>query len=373
MCDVSSDSSASHTAGNGKRGRKRSRPHLTRILSKEIPLPISIEKKANLSSETNVSLPNGEVASICAHQLIKVDQIGKGCYGVVERMRDPNTQLEFAVKRMVAAIGESYKMDQQLREMNVSQRTSECPYTVLFYGAMVCEGEVYLLMELMDTNLSKLYRQVYQRGGVIPESVLRSIAYAVVSALYFMKEQLCIMHRDVKPSNILANRIGHFKVCDFGIAGNLVNSVARTHIGTQVYMAPERINPDTKGYTAKSDVWSLGVSLYELATGDCPFPCKAAYFKLMQIIVHSPSPRLSETGPDARFSSAFRDFVAKCLTKEEGKRPNFQELLQHEFLVNFNPDETRSECSEFLCLMLAGEESNEKVDGVMSPCDLLNC
>lgn len=354
---TASSNSESTTPRNASGGKRRPRPALARITPKETPLPVSIEQKANLSHNTNVRLPNGEVVNICAQQLIPVRQIGKGAHGVVERMRDPATQLEFAVKKVPAA-GDSYNMEQQLREMNVNQRTSDCPYTVLFYGAMICEGEVYLLMELMDLSLDELYKQVYQRGEFIPESVLRAVSYAVVSALHFMKEQLRIMHRDVKPSNILADRTGQFKVCDFGIAGNLVNSFARTHVGTQVYMAPERITPDAEGYTAKSDVWSLGVSLYELATGDCPYQRKDTYFQMLQKIVKSAPPRLPETGPAAaRFSPAFRDFVVKCLVKEVDKRPNFQQLLQHEFLANFNPEETRSECSDFLCRVLDQQEA----------------
>ena len=342
--------------GSGGGNRRRLRPALAPITAKETPMPVSIEQKANLSNETNVRLPNSQVVNIRAQQLVVVRQIGKGAHGVVEHMRDPASKLEFAVKKVPAA-GDSYNLEQQLREMNVNQRTSECPYTVLFYGAMICEGEVYLLMELMDTSLDDFYRQVYQRGEVIPETVLRSVSYAVVSALHFMKERLRIMHRDVKPSNILADRTGQFKVCDFGIAGNLVNSFARTHVGTQVYMAPERITPDAGGYTAKSDVWSLGVSLYEMATGECPFPRTDTYFQMLQKIVNSEPPCLSKTPHGARFSPAFHDFVASCLVKDVERRPNFQQLLTHELLANFNPEESRSECADFLCRVLSFDDS----------------
>ena len=85
------------------------------------------------------------------------------------------------------------------------------------------------------------------------------------------------MHRDVKPSNILVNTEGYIKLCDFGVSTQLVDSIARTYVGTNAYMAPERVIG--RDYTIYSDVWSFGLSLCELATGQFPYPqlaCKIA-------------------------------------------------------------------------------------------------
>lgn len=140
------------------------------------------------------------------------------------------------------------------------------------------------------------------------------------------------MHRDIKPSNILVNSKGHIKLCDFGVSGELVNSVADTFVGTSTYMAPERIQGDK--YTVKSDVWSFGLSIMELAIGKFPFAsdqlgddaenAPAGILDLLQQIVHEPAPKLPKS--DA-FPQILEDMIQKCLYKEPERRPTPQELF----------------------------------------------
>ena len=94
-------------------------------------------------------------------------------------------------------------------------------------------------MELMDTSLEKFYKFVYDtKKEEIPEAILGQIVVATVNALNYLKDKHSILHRDVKPSNILINRSGEVKICDFGISGKLVNSLAATRdVGCRMYMA----------------------------------------------------------------------------------------------------------------------------------------
>lgn len=91
----------------------------------------------------------------------------------------------------------------------------------------------------MDTSLDKFYKFIYERlNKRIPECILGKITVATVKALNYLKEELRIIHRDVKPSNILLDRRGNIKLCDFGISGQLVDSIARTRdAGCRPYMA----------------------------------------------------------------------------------------------------------------------------------------
>ena len=150
------------------------------------------------------------------------------------------------------------------------------------------------------------------------------------------------MHRDVKPTNVLINRRGQVKLCDFGVSGQLEKSLAKTNIGCQSYMAPERIKGESQNmlgtYTVASDVWSLGLSMVETTLGTYPYPPEtySNVFAQLQAIVHGDPPEL----PSELYSETARDFVAKCLEKIPSRRPTYAQLLQHAFLQE---DEAKGE------------------------------
>ena len=163
--------------------------------------------------------------------------------------------------------------------------------------------------------------------------VLGKIAEAVLGGLTYLYNVHRIMHRDIKPSNVLVNTRGYIKLCDFGVSGELVNSIANTFVGTSTYMAPERIQGAQ--YSVKSDVWSMGLTLMELAIGRFPFDSSdeaagdranagpTGILDLLQQIVHEPAPKLPKS--DA-FPTILEDMIARCLLKNPDERPTPQEL-----------------------------------------------
>uniref|UniRef100_A0A8D3AQR3 mitogen-activated protein kinase kinase n=1 Tax=Scophthalmus maximus TaxID=52904 RepID=A0A8D3AQR3_SCOMX len=246
-----------------------------------------------------------------AEDLKDLGEIGRGAYGSVNKMvHKPSNQI-MAVKRIRSTVDEK-EQKQLLMDLDVVVRSSDCPYIVQFYGALFREGDCWICMELMAISLDKFYKFVYcSLDEVIPEEILGKITLATVKALNHLKENLKIIHRDIKPSNILLDRNGNIKLCDFGISGQLVDSIAKTRdAGCRPYMAPERIDPSAsrQGYDVRSDVWSLGITLYELATGRFPYPKWNSVFDQLTQVVRGDPPQLSNSD-ERRFSPKFIAFV----------------------------------------------------------------
>lgn len=247
--------------GKGNYGTVYKVVHRKPIVSRigEVVLPGKLNSPISASTSPTIgSPPNGTVKSPTT----------------ASRQGAGGTNVEMAMKEIRLELDEN-KFAQIIMELDVLHRCVS-PFIIDFYGAFFQEGAVYICMEYMDGgSIDKLYRD-----GV-PEGVLRKITYATVMGLKTLKEDHNIIHRDVKPTNILVNSRGEIKLCDFGVSGNLVASKAKTNIGCQSYMAPERIAtggvqalggsaPGT--YSVQSDIWSLGLSILECAMGCYPYP-----------------------------------------------------------------------------------------------------
>ncbi|KAG9510808.1 Dual specificity mitogen-activated protein kinase kinase 6, partial [Fragariocoptes setiger] len=379
-------------------------------------------------------------------ELEVLQQLGSGQYGIVEKVKHKNSNYIMAVKRVTAIPSQGQEARKLLRDVDILVKGTQCVNIIKFYGALLWEGDLWILMELMDCSLDKFYRLAHSRDNkqkqtttsavanhssthnnkaphtsqsqpmmmnetisminklniasdtkavvstegetaaaslqtksnrsicdpdttnsstnrsvvgccdkiaanndaahrdqhtvdnvttsaenAIPDHVLGRIAADVVNALSYLYG-LKVIHRDIKPSNILVSREGMIKLCDFGISGYLVNSVAKTYeAGCRPYMAPERIDPprDCAGYDIKSDVWSLGITMMEVATGKYPYDGARDFFQQLKMICANEPPRL----PPNKFTSNFEQFLDMCLRKDPRQRANYEILKQHNFIT----------------------------------------
>ncbi|CAE6501470.1 unnamed protein product, partial [Rhizoctonia solani] len=290
-----------------------------------------------------VDFSNGSSFKINMSEFRLDEELGRGNYGTVKKVYHRPTNIVMAMKasrpiqfRIYLIFSQEIRLELDdaklnaiLMELDILHR-AVAPEIVDFYGAFFIESCVYYCMEYMDAgSLDTL------NGVGVPEDVLARITASMVRGLKFLKDELQIMHRDVKPTNVLVNMNGAIKLCDFGVSGQLERSLAKTNIGCQSYMAPERIKGESLNnlgtYTVSSDVWSLGLSIIELAVGAYPYPPEtySNVFAQLTAIVHGPPPEL----PEGKYTATAAEFVASCLIKEPTKRATYAELLDHPWLV----------------------------------------
>jgi len=284
-------------------------------------------------------------------ELTLLEELGKGNYGTVQKVFHKTTKVTMAMKEIRLELDES-KLKAIITELDILHRAT-CPEIVEFYGAFFIESCVYYCMEFMDGgSLERL------QGYDVPEEILARVTASMVRGLRFLKDELQTMHRDVKPTNVLVNRAGHVKLCDFGVSAQLERSLAKTNIGCQSYMAPERIKGESMGnvstYTVSSDVWSLGLTIIEFAIGHYPYPPEtySNVFAQLQAIVHGDPPGL----PD-KYSAVADDFVQKCLHKDSRKRPSYAQLLEHPFLKS--DAQRNTDMSAWVVAALADREARK--------------
>nr|CAD2135045.1 unnamed protein product [Meloidogyne enterolobii] len=333
-------------------------PPTTNMLDSQLKqLSLSGAQIERMNEWINLKKQIGELSD---DVLERICDLGHGNGGVVHKMRHSKTGVVLARKLVHLEVKPSVR-NQILKELEVLHKCNS-PYIVGFYGAFTTNNDISICMEFMDGLSLDI---VLQTVGRINEKLVGRIAIAVIDGLTYLKEQFNILHRDVKPSNMLVNSRGEIKLCDFGVSCMLIDSMANSFVGTRSYMAPERLTGAR--YSIHSDVWSFGLSLVELVIGRYPIPSPSrreyakifgirveevvldlqqngqeetssgidddtspktmAIFELLDYIVNRPPPVL----PRRIFSDHFVDFVNKCLKKKVTERPNLAGLAEEPF------------------------------------------
>lgn len=269
-------------------------------------------------------------------EIVTLGVLGEGAGGSVAKCKLKHGSTIFALKTINVLNTDPEFQKQIFRELQFN-KSFKSDYIVRYYGMFTDEenSSIYIAMEYMGgRSLEAVYKNLMKRGGRISEKVLGKVAESVLRGLSYLHEKK-IIHRDIKPQNILLSDTGHVKLCDFGVSGEAVNSLATTFTGTSFYMAPERIQGQP--YSVTCDVWSLGLTILEVAQGHFPFgsdkiTANIAPIELLMLILTFEPQLKDEEDNNIKWSGSFKSFIAYCLKKDPTERPSPRQMLQHPWI-----------------------------------------
>ncbi|GMT34263.1 hypothetical protein PFISCL1PPCAC_25560, partial [Pristionchus fissidentatus] len=274
--------------------------------------------------------PNGDTFKLGSDDLQKqpeevfdiVSKLGEGSYGAVHKAIHKATGHILAVKKVPV----DTDLQEILKEISIMQQC-DSKYVVKYYGSYFKNSDLWIVMEYCGAgSISDIMRL---RRKTLTEIEISAVLRDTLKGLRYL-HLLKKIHRDIKAGNILLNTQGHAKLADFGVAGQLTDTLAKrnTVIGTPFWMAPEVI--EEIGYDTKADIWSLGITAIEMAEGRPPYadihPMRAIF-----MIPTKPPPTFKK--PE-EWSEPFQRFIHACLVKEPDSRKSAADLLQEDFVKN---------------------------------------
>ncbi|KII65849.1 Serine/threonine-protein kinase 3/4 [Thelohanellus kitauei] len=269
-----------------------------------------------------------------------MDKLGKGSYGAVFKAIHASSDTTVAIKQV--SLGSDIK--EIIKEISIMQQC-DSKYVVKYFGSYYEKSILHIIMEYCAAgsvlDVMKVLKKTIseEQIGRILSDVLQGLEY-----LHLRRK----LHRDIKAANILLSDDGTAKLADFGVSGQINETIAKrsTVVGTPYWMAPEVIQED--GYEYKADIWSLGITCIEMAEGRPPFyelnPMRAIF-----MIPNLPSPSFADS---SKFSDNFIKFVSECLRKTPKDRSNSTQLLRHPFISKYK--------NSFCLVKLITELNNRK-------------
>lgn len=247
----------------------------------------------------------------------RTEVIGRGKFGVVYKGYNKQTNQVVAIKVLNLDTEEDEVIDVQ-QEIQFLTELKNVPNVTHYYGSILHDTKLWIIMDYCAGGSLR----TLLKAGVLEEKYIGIIVRELLIALSGV-HKMGVIHRDLKAANVLITKEGNVQLCDFGVATRMsVNSKRTTMAGTPYWMAPEVIRTGDS-YDSKADIWSLGITIYEIATGNPPYCDKDALWA-MQMISKLTPPRLE----GREFSVALKECIALCLDENPEERPSADDLFK---------------------------------------------
>ena len=260
-----------------------------------------------------------------------IHKIGKGSSGYVYKALNKKDKSIYAIKQSLSPDNDELIKN----EITIYQKfKNECPNIIHFYDYFKANnetGETCLCMQIEYCQYGSI-REIIKKGKkkniFINELEISAIIYMVLQSLVYIHKNNLI-DRDIKGRNILVDKDGTIKLCDFGICKPYhKNNMKHLRGGSPYWMAPEVLNKEE--YDQTIDIWALGITCIELAEHEPPY-FKLSPKEVMKQIIKSPPKGLNDK---SKWSNDFNDFITCCLNIDRFKRPSAEQLLKHDFITN---------------------------------------
>src|SRR6202049_659937 len=249
-----------------------------------------------------------------------LEEIGRGAMGVVFKGRDPLIGRDVAVKTITSGVAESADLLERFYREARAAGGLQHPNIVTIYELAESGGAPFIAMEYLE---GESLEKIIARKPALPLATKLGYIVQTCRALDYAHRH-GVIHRDVKPANIVVTRDEIVKVVDFGIArlGNASQTQTGVLLGTLAYMSSEQVRG--QHFDARSDVWAMGVVFYELITYQRPFTGENHAALLLSILQNEPPP-IWRVFPECPV--ALERIIAKCLRKDEKERYSSMESL----------------------------------------------
>jgi len=266
----------------------------------------------------------------------RLEKLGEGTYGIVYKARDVNTGDTLALKKIRLDTTDEGIPSTALREISLLKQLQH-PNIVRLYDVILTDQKLTLVFEFLDQDLKK-YLDSVGDGGLDPP-VTKSFLWQLLKGIYYCHENR-VIHRDLKPQNLLINREGELKLADFGLARSFGIPVRSfTHeVVTLWYRSPE-VLLGSRHYSTPIDMWSIGCIFAEIASGRPLFPGRNKKDQLLKIFKILGTPSLEDWPGMAelpQYQPNYKNYKRLCLG--EIIQLNQRGLHLLEAFLQYDPD-----------------------------------